>query len=254
MSDLAIFLNTKIDRHDPNYLASIGDLCLTPIRQIFSGRTVCVVDPGSFVDPRQPITRGFAKVLKIIAAIVFLIPGLCLGSIFKGLSYLSPKTREYHRIVRQSLYPPAVFSDRTIGSPTNPLNMEGIWKAIGDLQNEQGQIGALIIYAVRGTMLIADSERYGSLAISALNPKKIILVGTYIEHPRLTPSRYSHEELGFPLPLKERLMNSGDWLRAGEGALVQKEMRSVEEALADKPPKNPVTRQPYRVVYTVQSP
>lgn len=92
MTSLSTFFTTKIE--DCGLLASIGDLGLAPVRCLFGGKIVReILTPNSKDTPTfqsTPSSRGF---LKVIAAIVMLIPGLFL-ILFKCAAHLFSEVRQ----------------------------------------------------------------------------------------------------------------------------------------------------------------
>lgn len=192
MNSAQIFLSTKIEERD--LFSGLGNLGLAPIRYFFHGRNIKILpDPvqqkillkeqevhhvGSF--STQPYfsktTNGLISsnrnLLKTVAAIVFLIPGLCLGSIFKGLSYLSKATRDEHGLIKKHFTP----VNRTIGSLEKPLNEEELQAALRKIAKEplHQKINALTIYGKDDMQLKTDP------GFRNLDPKKVIFVGARI--------------------------------------------------------------------------
>jgi hypothetical protein len=178
------------------------------------------------------------NIFKTAAAIIFLLPGLCFGSIFKGLSYLSQSTREKHRLVKQHFTPENKF----IGSHQNPLDENQIFEALQVLHKDplHQKINALVIYG-------KDVQMNNDPGIGRLNPKKLILVGAQIVHQ---PSPFDR--------LDDKLSRYRKWcskvLRLPGGTFVtQKPVRNIVEALADQLPRRPGSFARYHRVYVVTS-
>lgn len=126
MSYVNVFFNTKIvpinataDKLNKPCTAasvscSIGDWFLTPARCLFNGRLVTLI-PGNrliskheYYDETDLATLNQPKrnFIRIAIAVALIIPGLLLGTIFKGISYLSPSIRANHNLANAHLNPP----------------------------------------------------------------------------------------------------------------------------------------------------
>lgn len=106
MNDLRVFFNTEIFTVKPNpssplmitekpgCLEQIGNFGLTPCRYLFNGKKI------SIYHQEKPDVVGRdsfeeKSMLKTIAAILLLIPGLFFA-IAKAFAYFSPETRKNH--------------------------------------------------------------------------------------------------------------------------------------------------------------
>lgn len=239
MNHLSIFLNQKFyytapSLSRPAYLATkLGDFCLTPVRYLFDGKVINI----SCAKDGQPlymsywsgklITDSRRSYLRTIAAIVFLIPGVIIGSAFKGAAYLLPSIRQVHRLALLQYQP----IDRTIGSEGAGVGLEELQRQMKNLvaHNRYSQpTKNLVIYAAPGTEI---NEAY---QISSLNPKKIILVGARITHEL---SVYSLDDrlqaMGFE-GNHTRLIHGGKYATY----VAPKQVASVDEAIQDVLPKN----------------
>lgn len=95
VSGANVFFNTKIV-NNRCCLESTGDIFFSPIRTLFGGRKVVHVD-GCFIVPPKEKQSTFVKILKVAAAVIFLVPGFILGVCVKGLAMLRKCVRKSHR-------------------------------------------------------------------------------------------------------------------------------------------------------------
>lgn len=100
-----VFLNTS----DTNARGceAIGNFLITPARYFLNGKEITKIDgvntDCSFTFANKH--RSFpVRMLQNIVAIITLVPGVILGSAFKGLSYLSGSIREKQREIKRCLY------------------------------------------------------------------------------------------------------------------------------------------------------
>ncbi len=104
-----LFLNTK-DK-EATGLEAIGNFFLIPSRYLFAGKNIQPFDPA-LSPPALTPSFHYNRLhwFKTTLALMILPVSEILGSTFKGLSYLSPKVRRHHRLVRSSLKAPLIQS------------------------------------------------------------------------------------------------------------------------------------------------
>jgi|GEM_PF-6676517 len=191
MNHISVFLNTKIRNH--GIFSAIGNFFLAPFRYCFSGKTIDVKLDGriakvtsfetisSKFQPDQAKTSKQDRELRAelrgrpasILYFVLLLSGvpLILGSIFKAISFLSPKAREDYKIVKAKLTP----RDFTLGSESEPIhNLETLANQLQNHLQTGQKTKALVIYAKNKDL----DERCLNL-IKDINPLKLILVGSW---------------------------------------------------------------------------
>jgi hypothetical protein len=129
MSDLKVFLKTKVE--DSGILSYIGNKGLAPVRYLFKGQTYQIKKDEierilSFkkyeIKPyftRFNFVTSEKTMLKTVAAVVLLIPGLLL-SLFKLAAYIFSDVREKHQLVKKSITPINVH----IGTVREPIKDE----------------------------------------------------------------------------------------------------------------------------------
>ncbi|MBA2367958.1 MAG: hypothetical protein H0V82_02905 [Candidatus Protochlamydia sp.] len=126
---------------------------------------------GSVIlDHESEYTGNFKiNLLKKIASIVLIIPGLIIGSAFKGLGYLSETVRELHFFTILHFTP----VDHYLGSPEERLSLERIKNQLNQIrQNNFNQpTKNIVVYAEEGTVIDADP------VFMELGPQKLIFVG-----------------------------------------------------------------------------
>src|ERR1700722_17071013 len=183
MNNVSVFFNNRTFTKDSFSISDtpvvFGDWCLTPVRCLFDGNKVTVSnkDGSLTVDhEKEYATSGYRRnFLQVVASIVLIIPGLIIGSVFKGLGYLSQSTRKRHNLATQHYTP----LDRTIGSPEARLNLEGLRQKLNQIRqvnNLNQPTKNLVIYAEEGTTINEDP------GLISLQPQKIILVDARIVH------------------------------------------------------------------------
>lgn len=105
-----VFFCGKIESDIPSsiFTASVkfGEWCLTPIRYLTSGMTLTISSKNDVFTLNAK--KGFPKdlnpnfgsramrALKVVAAILLLVPGIIVGSAFKGFGYMSQPMRKLH--------------------------------------------------------------------------------------------------------------------------------------------------------------
>lgn len=261
MCNTAIFFNNKIidlridkqSYHTDNILTQWGNWCLNPVRCLFNGKTITISSQNQFImvkheedySPHFIKSKKHKTLLSVVASIIFLIPGLMIGSVFKGLGYLSRTMRERHCMAVKHYTP----IDRTFGCETNRYSLQTLKKVLeatrkGNLLNQPTK--HLIIYAKAGTEIEEDP------GFVSLNPEKIILVGAKITNKQSHPNNVNY-------------VWNADWERqyqvkaADKKKLVERsflaqwKVKSVEEAKMDIPPtKGFFSFAPYKRVYVVE--
>lgn len=254
MNNLVIFSSTNVQ--GSGIASSFGNTCLTPVRYLFHGKTVEIVSKELFQEVHhvssfhksdlycsksnsglKSASTGF---LQTVAAIITLIPGLFIGAIFKGLSYLSKSTRDQHALIKEHFKP----IDKTIGSAEKPLVKSDIRAALRCLGCEplHQKIHALTIYG-------ANVQLNTDPGFLELNPKKVIFVGAKIVHE---PTEH--------LRLDELLSGSKKWKRDAVRVVTASEsgtfvdqivVKSVDEALTHQTERRPRSSKRYHGIYVV---
>lgn len=252
-SDLKVFFQMRIA--NAGMYANIGDWFLTPIRH-FSGRDITIAEDryqGAEVTSLAPYKyqhRSDTETweypwLKTAFLISFLVPGLIIGSIFKGIAYSKGEFREKHDLVKLHLTPVPLAQ---VGTVENPLLSEKeVINHIAALyrDNMHRKIHTLVIYGNNVNL----SQHIP--CIKPLGIKKLILVGTQIVHNRIATKRFDDE-----------LSLSKKWLATkvrrnpvdiNETYITQIKVPSVQEAIAKKPPTRVMLPWPkrYHAVYVV---
>lgn len=252
MSGLSVFFNHKMINKDDSFLFAnvpvrVGDWFFTPLRCLSNGEEVTITNKdnvitlkvekeyyqkeGSWDKPKRTY-------LRLALAVVFLLPGLILGTLFKGLGYLTSTIRKRHELILTHYIP----IDRTVGGERQRLNLAQIRLAL-DEQRKQNHLDQatnnLIIYAQEGTNINDDP------GILDLNPRKIVLVGAKIVHE---PSAFGR--------MDDMMVSSSDWesgVRINHSTYVsQHKVKSVDEALQDiLPKKSFFSSERYKRVYVV---
>jgi|GEM_PF-2683676 len=262
MNNIGVFLNHRIiDSHSSSWANTsviFGDFCLTPIRCLFKGNKVTVSTQNQVVtvshteeyaDPRFfSFSRPKRNALRVVASILFLVPGILLGVAFKGLGHLSKTIRERHSLAVQHYTP---INRLTIGSDKQRLDINEIEVELTKQKQDnhlQQKTRALIIYAKPGTKINTDP------GLLELEPQKIVLVGAKIVHEPCG---------GMGGRLDDTLLQDSDWetglrkssmRQANFGTFVtQWKVNSVNKAIRDIPPrKSMFSCERYRRIYVVE--
>jgi hypothetical protein len=108
MNDLNIFFNTtavlETSFMPSQFFIKCGDACFTPVRCLFNGNLVTISNLSSLTcsikTDKEEFNKGRKNPLTIAISIILLIPGVIIGSAFKGLGYLSSYTRKCHVLIR----------------------------------------------------------------------------------------------------------------------------------------------------------
>ncbi len=248
MSDVSIFLNTKVE--NSGTLAWIGDTGLAPFRYLFNGKTIRIQHresdqeieinhvpsfqkQGHLNFSRGNLRASITNMLKTAVAVVLLAPGLLFATV-KGLAYLSSDVRAKHRLTKEHFTP----VNREIGSTSNPItSREALREAlekekISDPKNHL--TNALIIHG-DGKLTINEDP-----GIFDFNPMKLVLDGVQIVHGPASSPR-----------LDDRMSASGKWQVSGfrtattatpnnSGANVHT-VNSIDEALQATAPRRSLT-------------
>jgi hypothetical protein len=99
--DAKIFLNTKIE--DSGLLSAMGNIGLAPVRYLFKGRTIQEVTEQKLVTTWPfKADNCCVEMLKTVASVVLLIPGLLL-SLFKVAAYLYSDVKDKHALVKKHM-------------------------------------------------------------------------------------------------------------------------------------------------------
>lgn len=259
MGNLSIFFNHRITRREAFTLydvpAALGDFFLTPVRCLFNGnkitisikdQLITVTNEKEYASTRWDWQKPKRNFLRVIASIVLLAPGLILGSVIKGLGYLSKVIRARHKLTLLHYIP----IDRTVGTDQNRLNLDQIKQQLEELRKNNWinqPTKTLIVYAQPNTQINTDP------GFLALHPQKIILVGARIVHQPCAGNR-----------LDDTLAGSSNWesrsfrtIKNGTQAnfgtfITQWQVNSVQDAIQDIPPKKSLfSSERYRRVYVV---
>lgn len=250
-------MNTRIEDKRPATSTSLavkfGDFCLTPLRCLFHGHkiTICTKNNqtdvaheneyATQVDPHW--NKPKRNYLRIALSIVFLLPGLLLGSFFKGIGYLlSSSIREKHQLVIQHYTP----GDCIVGDDNDRLTLQEIRTELLKFYDPLHRpIHSLIIYAKPGTEIKED------VGIRSLKPQKLILVDAQLIHgPSASLDGCLDENLdaSWKSPINK---NQAAQLIGGSYAQ-QWKMDSVEDAQQDIPPKRSFfSSERYKRIYVV---
>lgn len=203
MNHFEVFFNTRLTNYQGK-AAWIGDWGLTPVRYLFNGRDVCIINPEEVHHVVSFHTKGkenrsstsyfmyseAKNMQKTLLALVCLIPGLVL-SIIKLISYLFTEIREKHQIILDHFSPlekgtaekPFKHDFRTnseIGTKDEPItSIEQLAKELTKLKflPSGNLVDALIIHGDGKLKIITDP------GIMAINPLKLILEGVELFHP-----------------------------------------------------------------------
>lgn len=246
MNNIGIFLNNRIVDKKHFVLAdltvSLGNWCLSPVRCLFNGSKVSISYKNQIlnIDHHKEYSNssGYSYVLpkrnliRVIASIVLIVPGLILGSAFKGLGYLSDTIRHRHQLAVRHFTP----VHYTIGSPEKRLTLGEISQELkaygqGNALNQPAKY--IIVYAEEGTMIEQDP------GFLNLNPQKIILVGARILHaPGLFRLDDSLCDNGWDSCALRAIRLGGPVHPEDTTLVTQRKMASVQAAIQDAPPKN----------------
>lgn len=123
MIDAKIFLNTKIE--NSGLLSAIGNIGLAPVRYLFKGHTIQEVTEQKLVTAWPfKADNCSVKMLKTVASIVLLIPGLLL-SLFKAAAYLYSDVKDKHALVKKHM-------TQTNQSPSHERVAGAVNRIVGD--------------------------------------------------------------------------------------------------------------------------
>ena len=179
-SSVSLFLNTRVDlgltsgRGAHGHLANLGNWCLTPVRYLFNGD--CVTMPWT-LNPEEKIThkKEFDKksFLGTIISIVLIVPGLLAGSFFKGLAYLSSKSRNVHLFAARH-YP----LNYTLGTARNRCDFDTLTNKMKEIKKEI-KVGTVKSFQpVNLTLYLKQGVAVPGYIELPENINKIIVVGT----------------------------------------------------------------------------
>lgn len=228
------------------YSASlIGNVCFMPCAYLFNTNMFFITrNAKSEVQRFEKVLFGKDKTfIKTALAIALLIPGIVFGTLIKGLTYLHKSMRENHRLILLSKTP---IERIDIGSKDEGVNLDQLQAQVKQIISENRyhrSVKAVVIYAT--PLLSKLNSDYGILDLS---PEKIILVGGV----RITTYPSIHD-------FDKKFIEKGGWemREAREGSscwdtlIVQQTVKSVEEALADNPPRKSRFSEPLKQVYVV---
>lgn len=106
-----VFLNTAAE--NATGLEKVGDMALIPFQYAFAGRAALLAPAGSpfKYELKQRFDYEAYFPLKLTGSIVLLPFSVAVGSIVKGLSYLSPEASKHYREIKASIASTAVISN-----------------------------------------------------------------------------------------------------------------------------------------------
>lgn len=258
MNNINIFYQTSVqgDAAQNNSLKKAGDFCLTPVRYFFHGRNVSFVTKEGILEEKSKISigdiasytskKGSESTRKnwksTCLCIIGFIPGLILGSILKGLSYINQSIRNEHEFVKLHF-----IREEHLLIDKQPPNSKGANAALvltarkADLEHPDYKLNQRVKFLeINLSPSTTITEQSIGYFIKKLDPEKLILHGTvFIERDR---DRWTR-----------RIVDTGKWLTGGEGdkkKLAHKSVSTVAEALADQTPLRP-NNKPFKCIYVV---
>lgn len=89
---MTAFFNTELKTG--SLIENMGNFFFVPVRVLFEGKSYTKVDNVFLSQESHEKSGTIAKIIKISLAVLLLIPGVILGSVFKGLAYLQCPVRE----------------------------------------------------------------------------------------------------------------------------------------------------------------
>lgn len=259
-----------------NSFCALGNWLLTPYRYLFGGRTVHIIQNSivrrfHHVPSFHPL--GKRKVcetdptlhasemsfLKTVLAIICLIPGLLLGSFFKGLGY-TPYAEAIHAAILEGLRYP--YTNRNTGLLLYFNNPVWCWKSqvlhievLGTVDKpianainldvavntlaEKTPIDVLIIYGKNLNVKLDPG-------LLKLNPMKMILVNTNIGNQHSYQLDPKEKNVEVATNLDTCLKASGKWLE-------RTTVKTIEEALMESLPRRPGFCKSYHGIYYVKT-
>lgn len=105
-----VFLNVAAD--DAKGLEKIGDVALVPFRYLFAGHRASLTNEENKYEIRQYFDYHEHFGIKTIGSILSLPVGVCLGSLLKGIAFLSSDVRERYHAIVSSQHTTHVISNR----------------------------------------------------------------------------------------------------------------------------------------------
>ncbi|CRX38797.1 hypothetical protein [Estrella lausannensis] len=97
---MTVFFNTEIK--SDSFTENLGNFCLLPVRVLFEGRTLTKIDQVFLEMESLEGSSVIGKVCKVALALIFLVPGVILGTVIKGLSFINFSVRESHHLFNQA--------------------------------------------------------------------------------------------------------------------------------------------------------
>lgn len=97
---MTLFFNTDVSYKGKSCLESAADDCLQPVRYLFNGKSVSIVDSKVV-----SIDRGLAEIKfrLVVICIIVLVPFFFIGTLLKLAATLSPTVRKYRQIAAEAL-------------------------------------------------------------------------------------------------------------------------------------------------------
>jgi hypothetical protein len=98
-----VFLNTK--RKHGNPIESIGNFFLTPSQYLFAGKKITLLGDNDHSDCHVAQSFHYDNLhwLKTLGSLIALPVSEILGTVFKGIAFLSPEVREHHKKIQKAL-------------------------------------------------------------------------------------------------------------------------------------------------------
>lgn len=257
MTSAGIFFNNRAVADSFRFSdvpVALGDWFLTPVRCLYNGNKVTISHKNDAITIEHEKeysdwdnTRPKRNFLRVILSIILIVPGVIVGSIFKGIGYLSQSIQHRHTAIRRHYSPGNIVGDES--DPPDLKTIEDILKNdFKHIERNNKSCNALVVNAKKGTRINVDP------GILSENPQKIILVGARIVHeptrePLLDDTLYKDPswESG------SRIFYPCHYIDPNEVTYVKQfPVSSIEEAMQDEPPKRPDSDERYKRVYLVE--
>lgn len=97
---MTVFFNTEIKAD--SFTENLGNFCFIPVRALFDGKTYTKVDEVFLERQSLESSSVIGKVIKVALSIIFLIPGVILGTVIKGCSFISHSVRNSNNLFNKA--------------------------------------------------------------------------------------------------------------------------------------------------------
>lgn len=97
---MTVFFNTEIKAD--SFTENLGNFCFIPVRALFDGKTYTKVDQVFLERKSLEGSSVIGKVIKVALSILFLIPGVVLGTIIKGFSFINYNVRNSNNLFNEA--------------------------------------------------------------------------------------------------------------------------------------------------------